>query len=73
MFDEFVLDIHKPTLRYKNANMITKTRIYNKNGTAPVFLSYLSGYCLWKHTFGLGFIGGKYIWKYFASINNKMN
>jgi len=61
MFDEFVLDVDKPTLQYKNANMVTKTRIFNKNVTVPVFLSYLSGYCLSKHTFGLGFIDVKYV------------
>jgi hypothetical protein len=61
MFDEFVLDINKATQRYKNSNMITKTRIYNKNVTAPVFLSCLSRYCLSKQTFGLGFIDGKYV------------
>ena len=61
MFDEFVLDVDKTTQRYKNANMITKTRIYNKNGTALVFLSYLSGYCLSKHIYGLGIIDGKYV------------
>jgi hypothetical protein len=71
MFDEFVLDINKPTWRYKNANMITKTRIYNKNGTAPVFLSCRSSYCLSKHIFGLGFINGKYIWKYFNYLDQK--
>ena len=52
MFDEFVLDIAKPTQRYKNANMITKTRIYNKNGKVTVFVSYLSGYCLSKTLLG---------------------
>jgi hypothetical protein len=61
MFDEFGLDIDKPIQRYKNANTITKTRIYNKSGTAPVVLSCLSGYCLSRHTFGLGFIDGKYV------------
>jgi hypothetical protein len=61
MFDEFVLDIDKPTQRYKNANMITKSRIYDKNGTGPVFLSYFSGYYLSKHTLSLGFIDGKYL------------
>ena len=37
MFDEFVLEVDKPALRYKNANMITKTWIFNKNVTPPVF------------------------------------
>jgi hypothetical protein len=36
-----------------------------------VFLSYFSGYYLSKHTLSLGFIDGKYLWKYFNCLDRQ--